>query len=253
MKIVGVINVTPDSLSDGGNFFSSENALKQSENLFNNGADLVELGGQSTRPGSQSIGEEEEIRRILPCLKGLKGKQFGVDTYRGNVAQIAVEHGAVYINDIMGGHDQALLDCVARNSCEIILMYSKLVAPHVFGEDPTDDIVETISEGLSKIVFRALRAGIKESQIILDTGMGGFISSNPDHSYELLARYNEILDIFPYPFMLGVSRKGFLGKELTIAQRDEKSKDVVSHLLSDSRIKYLRVHEVSRYYASPRN
>lgn len=247
MKTVGVINVTPDSFSDGGNYFSPDEAIKHAGYLMDNGADIVELGAQSTRPGSQSVGAEEEIRRVLPCLKGLKGKPFGVDTYRGKVAQISVEHGALYVNDIMGGHDQTLLDCVAQNSCEVILMYSKLTSPHVFGEDPNEDIIETVSEGLSKIVFRALRAGIKESQIVLDTGMGGFISSNPAHSFELLDRYVEILDSFPYPFMLGVSRKGFLGSNLSIKERDEKSKEAVKHLLKDERIKYLRVHNVGMY------
>lgn len=247
MKIVGVINVTPDSFSDGGNFFSPDDALKHAEYLIDNGADIVELGAQSTRPGSQSVGEEEEIRRVLPCLKGLRGKSFGVDTYRGKVARTAIENGALYINDIMGGYDQTLLDCVAQNSCEVILMYSKLSSPHVFGEDPSEDIIETVSEGLSKIVFRALRAGIKESQIVLDTGMGGFISSNPAHSFELLDRYVEILEAFPYPFMLGVSRKGFLGSNMSTEERDGKSKEVVSHLLKDERIKYLRVHNVGIY------
>lgn len=244
MKLVGVINITPDSFSDGGKYTSPESALTQAEYLLKKGASLVELGAQSTRPGSESVGEEEEKNRILPCLKAFKNIPFGVDTYRGSIAEVSVDHGAIYINDIMGGTDQRLLDCVSKSSCEIILMHSRLKAPHVFGDDPSEDIVEAISEGLSKIVFRALRAGVRESQIVLDTGMGAFISSNPNHSYELLNRYEEILEIFPYPFMLGVSRKGFLGKDLSIAEKDKKSKEVISHLIDNQRIKYLRVHDI---------
>ena len=247
MKLVGVLNITPDSFSDGGEFLSPAQANAQTQKLFKDGASIVELGGQSTRPGSSAVGDEEELKRIMPCMQALSGKAFGVDTYRYLVAEQAIKHGAVYINDITGGRDPNMLHVVQQNDCEVILMHSRLTSPHEFGENPTGDIVQHVADSLARIADRALKAGISESKIVLDTGMGGFISSQSSHSFELLERYREVLSQFPFPFMLGVSRKGFLGKELPNDQRDQKSLEVVRHLLDEPKIKYLRVHTPDSY------
>jgi dihydropteroate synthase len=239
---VGIVNITPDSFSDGGLFLEADRALAQSKKLLKDGAGLVEFGAQSTRPGSSPVGAQEEIRRLKPVLERCSEIKFGVDTYRGEVAKWVLDFNPVYINDISGGRDPLLLESVAESGCEIILMHSRLVEPHVFGEDPKGDIVDVVCVSLERIVERALSFGIKKEKIVLDTGAGAFLSSKPEDSFELLRRYHEVQERFDFPFMIAVSRKGFLkqGNE-SFAVLDRRSHEIVKGINA----KYYRVHEVS--------
>ena len=246
-KIAGILNVTPDSLSDGGLYYSSEEAVAHARKLISDGAHIIDVGADSTRPGSVCVGADEEIKRLERVLSELRKLNipFGVDTHHGEVARIALSFGAQYINDISGGYDHSLLEVVSEyNNAEIVLMHSRLISPHVFGEDPVGDIVETIVKSLHSIVKRAESYNIKKENIILDTGMGGFISSNPSHSFELISRYKEVTDDFSQKFMLGISRKGFLGREKSIEEKDLLSKELSLVPLKTGCVKYLRVHEV---------
>lgn len=240
---VGIVNVTPDSFSDGGLYISPECALSQARGLLTAGAGLVEFGAQSTRLGSVPVGADEELRRLIPVLEKSHGINFGVDTYRGEVAKRVIDYNPVYINDISGGKDPKLLECVAEAGCEIILMHSRLIEPHLFGEDPKGDIIEVVCNSLEKIVERAFKFGIKKEQIVLDTGAGAFLSSRPEDSFELFRRYNEIQNRFDFPFMIAVSRKGFLRRgeeDLSTLELDRRSEELTSGL----KAKYFRVHEV---------
>lgn len=240
---VGIVNVTPDSFSDGGMFLSLQNAITRARKLINDGASLVEFGAQSTRPGSNSVGVVEELKRLLPVLEQCENIPFGIDTYQGEVAKKVLDFNPVYINDISGGRDPKLLESVAERNCEIILMHSRLVEPHVFGEDPKGDIVDIVCASLERIVERALSFGIKKEKIVLDTGAGAFLSSKPEDSFELFRRYHEVQERFDFPFMAAVSRKGFLkqGEEnVSTIELDKRSEELRSKLNA----KYFRVHEI---------
>jgi len=240
---VGIVNITPDSFSDGGKFLTPQSAITQARRLIEDGASLVEFGAQSTRPGSKSVGVEEELKRLLPVLELTNNISFGIDTYQGEVAKKVLEFNPVYINDISGGRDPILLECVAEKNCEIILMHSKLLEPHVFGEDPKGDIVDHVCSSLEKIVERALSFGIKKEKIVLDTGAGAFLSSKFEDSFELFRRFSEVQSRLDYPFMIAVSRKGFLkrGEEnVSMSELDRRSRELTQNLNA----RYFRVHEV---------
>lgn len=246
----GILNVTPDSFSDGGLYFTPEKALLKAQELITDGANLVEVGADSTRPGSECVGVHEEIKRLQYVLSGLRerGVEFGVDTHQAAVAEFAIEQGARYINDISGGMDEELVRIVACSpSVDLILMHSRLTQPHVFGDSPVGDVVHVVVTSLEKILQRALTLGMKEERVILDTGMGGFVSAFPFHSQELLARFEEIVKNFSQKFMLGISRKGFLGKDLSLEQKDALSCSLSLEPLKTGRVKYLRVHDCKRY------
>lgn len=240
---VGIVNITPDSFSDGGLFLEAERAVAHAKKLLQDGAGLVEFGAQSTRPGSDPVGTQEEIQRLKPVLERCSEIKFGIDTYRGEVAKWALDFNPVYINDISGGRDPLLLESVAESGCEIVLMHSRLIEPHVFGEDPQADIVDVVCVSLERLVERALSFGIKKEKIVLDTGAGAFLSSKPEDSFELFRRYHEVQERFDFPFMVAVSRKRFLkrGEEnISTIELDRRSKELTCKINA----KYFRIHEV---------
>jgi len=246
-KIVGILNLTPDSFSDGGSFYPAEKALEQAGRLRAQGAVIIELGGDSTRPGSVCTGWQEEWRRIEPVLKGLAdGVVVSVDTHHASTAERALDSGARMINDISAGQDPRMFELVAQHAAQIVLMYSRLAAPHVFADEAPGDIIALASDFLLNKVELALAAGIKRENIILDPGMGAFISASPERSFELLTRFSELQSL-GFPLMLGISRKGFLKRdgENSPVERDEDSalwSRKVLKSLPPSQLVYLRVH-----------
>lgn len=248
-KIVGILNVTPDSFSDGGKFFSGPSALIHAKQLQEQGADIIEIGGDSTRPGSVCVGLEEEWRRLEPVLNGLpEGVVVSVDTHHASTAERALESGASIINDISAGHDPRMFEVVAQHAARIVLMYSRLAAPHAFADEKSGDIVALASDFLLNKVELALAAGIKRENIILDPGMGAFISTTPQRSFELLTRFSELQNL-GFPLMLGVSRKKFLKREgeSSVAERDHLSAQwskTVLDALPSSQVVYIRAHNV---------
>lgn len=248
IKLVGIINVTPDSFSDGGN--SKEAAIEHAENLIAEGAQVIDIGGDSTRPGSLCVGPEEEWNRIGDIISGLKKKvAISVDTHHAHVAEYALRAGAVIINDVSAGSDSEMFSIVARKRAGIILMYSRCPEPHFFGEDPDSDIVDLIKGFLISRIELALNAGVSEGQIILDPGMGAFLSSKSNDSWEVLKRLDEIAEL-GFPIMLGISRKGFLkgGNETSPKDRDKASAEAAIFAISQMKRRvpiYLRVHNVA--------
>jgi dihydropteroate synthase len=216
---MGVLNITPDSFSDGGKFLSAQKAIRHALALAKAGADILDIGAESTRPGSVEISVVEELRRLLPVLQALRGKikiPISVDTRKSSVAEIALGAGAEIINDVSAlRYDPRIAEVAADKKCGLILM-------HMRGEPGTmqkisfaKDVVADVTKDLRAALAIARRAGVAKAQIAIDPGVG-FGKSFPQN-YELLRRLPEIAKL-DYPLVVGTSRKGFLGHTLALAK-----------------------------------
>jgi len=213
--VMGVLNVTPDSFSDGGVFLAPERAVEHALEMERAGADLIDVGGESTRPGSDGISVEEELRRVLPVLEGLRGRlgiPISIDTRKAEVAEAAVEAGAEIINDVSGlKHDPRIAKVAARRRVPLVLM-------HMRGEPKTMQkrpfaraVMRDVTAGLRASARKAMQAGVPRSQIVLDPGIG--FGKSFAQNYEVLAQLGE-LGKLGFPLLVGSSRKGFLGATL---------------------------------------
>ena len=213
--VMGVLNVTPDSFSDGGEFLNTERAIEHALAMERDGADLLDIGGESTRPGSLGTTTGEELARILPVLEGLRGRvkiPFSVDTQKREVAEAAIAAGAEIINDISGlRSDPRLGEVAARHRVPIILMHMR-GKPRSMQKGPfARDVLRDVTQGLRRSIAIARHAGVRKSQIILDPGIG--FGKSFSQNYELLQKLPE-LGKLGFPLMVGTSRKGFLGATL---------------------------------------
>lgn len=247
--LVGVLNVTPDSFSDGGLYTDPEKALSQAKLLIEQGASIIDVGGQSTRPGSEPVGPDEEWGRIEQVVAALVPMmKVAVDTYRPETAEKALQAGAVMINDVSAAASGEMYSVVKGTDAKLVLMYSRCSEPHRFDPEPTGGIVKNILSFLSERVERAEAAGVDRSQLILDTGMGKFISDSPEASFEVVRRYGEFQE-FGLPLYFACSRKGFLklpGEEI-LSERDLSSAYLaaeVSRNLSPETPLFIRAHEM---------
>jgi len=210
--VMGVLNVTPDSFSDGGKYLEPESAIERALAMERSGADLLDIGGESTRPGSAETPASVEVDRILPVLEALRGRlkiPISVDTRRASVAEIALRAGAELLNDVSGlKSDPQIAEVAARHRKPLILM-------HMRGEPRTmqsgrfaRDVMKDVLQGLRKSVAVARHAGVATSQIILDPGIG--FGKSFAQNYELLQKLPQLAKL-GYPLLVGTSRKGFLG------------------------------------------
>jgi dihydropteroate synthase len=211
-SVMGVVNVTPDSFSDGGRFFEPGAALAQARRLLGEGAAIVDIGGESTRPGSEGVGVDEELRRVLPVLEKLQGMAVSIDTSKAVVAHRALELGAVMVNDVTALRaDPELAGVVADAGAYLCLMHM-LGEPRTMQDDPRyDDVVADVAAFLEERLRAAVAAGVAEEQICLDPGIG--FGKTVEHNLELVARLDEIVAI-GRPVLVGASRKRFLGRLL---------------------------------------
>ncbi len=213
--IMGVLNLTPDSFSDGGEFTDPDKALRKAVQMHEEGAEIIDLGGESTRPGSERISAEEEIRRVLPALKLIRKELpqvwISIDTYKSETARACLEEGADIVNDISGGtFDERMFEVVAEFNCPYIVNHIK-GRPETWKSSPIlyDDVVGEIISWWEERVSLLLSAGYKrEENIILDPGIG--FGKLPEHNIEILKRFEEF-KIMGKPLMVGVSRKSFIG------------------------------------------
>jgi dihydropteroate synthase len=213
--VMGVLNVTPDSFSDGGKFFDPQAAVARAIEMERTGADLLDIGGESTRPGSEPISVEEELRRILPVLDGLRGRlkiPISVDTRKSAVASAAIAAGAEIVNDISAlRFDPTLGEVARRRRVPVILMHMRGTQQTMQKGPFARDVVRDVMRGLRAAVARARKAGIAKSQIVLDPGIG--FGKTHAQNYELLARLPELARL-GFPLLVGASRKSFLGAGL---------------------------------------
>lgn len=215
---MGVINLTPDSFSDGGQFNSAKQARKEADRQINDGADVLDLGAQSTRPGAEEVGEEEELKRLIPCLQAIRRDHpdviISVDTFLAAVATAALEAGADWINDVSGGRrDAGMLPLIADAGCPYVLMHSRgdSASMDACNNYDSEGVVNAVRRELRESTERALRQGVKATQLIWDPGLG-FAKDN-EQNLELIRQLEEF-QRDGIPLLLGPSRKRFIGAVL---------------------------------------
>jgi dihydropteroate synthase len=213
--LMGVLNVTPDSFSDGGKYDQPELAIERALAMERAGADLLDVGGESTRPGSEDTSASEELDRILPVLEGLRGRlkiPVSVDTRRSTIAELAIRAGAQIINDVSGlRNDARIAEVAAKYSVPLVLMHMR-GEPGTMQRGPfARDMMRDVAWGLRESIAKARKAGVAKSQIILDPGIG--FGKNYAQNYELLQKLPRLAAL-GYPLLVGTSRKGFLGATL---------------------------------------
>jgi dihydropteroate synthase len=209
-ELMGVVNVTPDSFSDGGAFEDAADAIAHGRRLAAEGASILDIGGESTRPGADPVPVEEELRRVIPVVEGLAGARISIDTMKLAVAKAAVEAGATYVNDVTAfRNDPDLAGFVADRGLDCCLMHM-LGEPRTMQADPRyDDVVDEVKAFLSERMEAAVHAGVREERIQLDPGIG--FGKTLAHNLELLRRLDELTEL-GRPLVIGTSRKSFLGK-----------------------------------------
>ncbi len=246
--LMGVLNVTPDSFSDGGMFLAPERAIERALEIERQGADMLDIGGESTRPGSAGISAEEELARILPVLDGLRGRlkiPISIDTQKAAVAEAAVKLGAEILNDVTAlRSDPGLAEVARRNRLPMILMHMR-GQPRTMQKPPfAREVLKNVSSGLRQALARAKKAGLKRAQIVLDPGIG--FGKSYSQNCELLARLPELARL-GCPLMVGTSRKSFLGHYLGGAPEDQRiwgtAATVTASILGGAHI--VRVHDVT--------
>ena len=238
--VMGVVNVTPDSFSDGGRFEDAESALAHAHSLLEDGADILDIGGESSRPGAAPVSPEEELRRILPVVRQLRDVPVSVDTRRPEVMRAVLDFGASMINDIEGLSAPGALDAVAKSNCAVCLMHMK-GEPGTMQRDPHyDDVVAEVKSYLDERVNAAKAAGIAADRLVVDPGFG--FGKTVEHNLELLRRLKEFSS---FPVLAGLSRKSTLQKLTGRAVGERLAGSLAMALLAlQGGAKILRVHDV---------
>jgi len=245
-RVMGIVNVTPDSFSDGGAFLEPRAAIAHGYELVAEGAAILDVGGESTRPGAAPVTEQVELRRVLPVIEGLAdtGAQISIDTFKLAVAEAAVERGATLVNDVTAlRHAPEIAGVVADRGCELCLMHM-LGEPRTMQEAPRyDDVVSEVKAFLEDRLAFAVRAGVPEENVVLDPGIG--FGKTADHNLQILNRLEELVAI-GRPVVIGTSRKSFLGR---IAGRDVNQRlggTIATNVLALERgATIFRVHDVA--------
>ena len=246
--IMGVLNVTPDSFSDGGLFENADAAVERALEIEREGADILDIGGESTRPGSESVSAEEELRRILPVLERLRGRiriPISVDTSKSGVAEAAIEAGAEIVNDVTGlRNDPRIAEVARRRKLPLILMHMR-GEPRTMQKQPfARHAVLDVKQGLRRAVAVAQKAGVEKRQIVLDPGLG--FGKSYAQNFELVTRIDELAAL-GYPLLVGASRKSFVGRALGGVPKDERAwgtaATVTASILGGAHI--VRVHDVA--------
>jgi dihydropteroate synthase len=214
---MGILNVTPDSFSDGGQFFALDNALSHAERMIAEGADIVDVGGESTRPGGEPVSVEDEIKRVVPVIGALAKRvetPISVDTTKSEVARAALEAGAAIVNDISAlRFDYFVADEAARAGAGLVLMHSRGTPGTMHRLPPVADIMPEVRNSLRASVHMAERRGVKRESLVIDPGLG--FGKSQEQNLELLAKLDQLIAAFPdLPLLIGASRKSFIGRIL---------------------------------------
>jgi dihydropteroate synthase len=215
--VLGILNVTPDSFSDGGEFMSIDDALRRAEAMIAEGAGVIDIGGESTRPGSRRVSIDDEIGRVVPIIEAVVERfdtPVSVDTTRSEVAKRALDAGAEIINDISGLRwDATIADVAATTNAGLVLMHSRGDFETMHALEPINDILTEVRNDFRRAISTAHSSGVKDEQIVLDVGIG--FGKSPEQNLELIAKLDKIVGAFEnYPMLVGASRKSFIGKIL---------------------------------------
>lgn len=249
--IMGILNVTPDSFSDGGEFVSSTEAIEHFKQMVNDGANIIDIGGESTRPFSIKVSVEEEIQRVIPIIEEIrkfdKKTIISVDTRNSITAQKAIETGADIINDVSSGDwDENMFTIVKDKNCPIILNHSKGTPDIMQNDTNYKDVVDEIYDYFTKKTDELKKIGVEKSKIILDPGIG--FGKTKEQNFELIKRIEEFYSL-GCPVLVGHSRKTFLKETINTAENTQldRATVIVSQKLADKKVDIIRVHNVKEH------
>ncbi len=221
--IMGVLNVTPDSFSDGGEYLESSAAVQRGLVMIEEGADIIDVGGESTRPGAEAVGVEEQIDRVIPVVEELASrsdKPISIDTSSSEVARRALAAGASIVNDISAGRaDEGMLELLAEAGCPVVLMHMLGTPANMQLEPSYEDVVGEITAFLARAVDRAMAAGVHRDRVIIDPGIG--FGKTVSHNLEILCKLGELGGL-TRPILVGTSRKSFIGRVLGLESPGER-------------------------------
>ena len=243
MKIMGILNVTPDSFADGGKHDTYEKAVARGLEMISEGVDIIDIGGESTRPGAARVSADEEQSRVIPVIEKLSqtGIPISIDSMRAQTAELAITAGATIVNDVSGGlADDLMHETVAEMGCPYILMHWRGHSKDMNNKAVYGDVVKEVIAELNIQIDAALRSGIARNNLIIDPGLG--FAKEATHNWEILNRLDEITDL-GYPVLIGGSRKRFLGGEKP-DERESATIELTKSLLA-KKIWAVRVHSVS--------
>lgn len=238
--VMGILNVTPDSFSDGGDYDQIENALAQAKRMIQEGADILDIGGESTRPGATEVLEGEELARVIPVIKAIRGFSdvlISIDTYKANVAEQAIEAGADIINDVWGMQREPRIGHVAvKYNVPVIAMHNQK------GNEYSEDIIASMESFFEETMRIANDVGLKRSQIVLDPGIG--FGKDADQNVVVLNRLREVM-AFGFPVLLGTSRKSMIGKILNVLPKERVEGTIATNMFGIVHgVEIIRVHDV---------
>lgn len=239
--IMGILNVTPDSFSDGGSYTSIDKAMEQTEKMIQQGADIIDVGGESTRPGHVQIGDEEEIKRVVPVIREIKKKfdiPVSIDTYKSAVAKAALEAGADLLNDIWGfRYDEKMAELAAEYDVPVCLMHNRDNLDY-------DDFMEDVKKDLQISLDIAEKYGVKKENIMLDPGVG--FGKTYEQNLMVMNHLEEIVDM-GYPVLLGTSRKSVIGLTLDLPVDEREEGTLATSVLGAIKgCQFVRVHDVEK-------
>lgn len=239
--VMGILNVTPDSFSDGGRYSEPDHAVKQAERMIAEGADIIDVGGESTRPGHTQIGDEEEIQRVVPIIRKLKENfdvPVSIDTYKSAVAGAALDAGADMLNDIWGfRYDEHMAELAVEYDVPVCLMHNRKSAEY-------SDYIREVIEDLQISLSIAEKYGVKKEKIILDPGIG--FGKTYEHNLQLMNRLEDIVAL-GYPVLLGTSRKSMIGLTLDLPVTEREEGTIATSVLGAVKgCEYVRVHDVEK-------
>lgn len=243
--LVGILNVTPDSFSDGGKFFNMEAAVNHAQQMVEDGADILDIGGESTRPGSETVSIEEEIKRVIPVIEKITSKlsvPISIDTSKPEVAQKAIDAGAAMVNDVTGLRNEKLRQFVARKNIPIIIMHMQ-GEPRTMQENPVyEDVVSDVYNHLKNKAEAVINDGLSPENVYIDIGIG--FGKTLEHNLELIKRMAEFKSM-GYPVVYGPSRKSFIGNilDLPVEERLEGTSAAVAMGIANG-VSIIRVHDV---------
>lgn len=249
--LMGILNVTPDSFFDGGKYFSVKSAVDRALQMIDEGADIIDVGGESTRPGAEPITVDEELKRVIPVIESLSKKvsiPLSIDTYKARVAELAIQAGATIVNDISGlRFDPEMPEIISKYKVPVVIMHIK-GTPRDMQKNPSyNALIPEIIEYLRESIVIAKKAGVQENMIIIDPGIG--FGKLPEHNLEIIKKLKDFTNLGK-PLLIGVSRKSFIGKVLNDAPPEERLEGtaaaVVASILNGANI--VRVHDVGYMY-----
>lgn len=238
--IMGILNVTPDSFSDGGDFVDIDKAVAHAREMVQEGADIIDIGGESTRPGSREVTAEEELARVIPVIERLSkevGIPISIDTYKASVADAAIKAGAVMINDVWGMQkDLQMASVASKHGVPVVMMHNQI------GTEYSGDIMSEIAAFLRKSIELGLQAGIKPENMILDPGIG--FGKTAEQNIEVMSRMGELNDL-GCSILLGTSRKSFIGKILDLVPKERVEGTVATTVMGILQgADFVRVHDI---------